>query len=682
MTPSPQLESTASAPPTAGYRPEIQGLRALAATLVAVYHIWFDRVAGAIDVFFVVSGFLITGLLVRRLETEGRIRPGAYLTRIARRIFPAAYLVLGGILVASALWLSPVAWYGTLGDIRSAALYVANWDFAFGAVDYFAADAAQNPVLHYWALSVQGQFYLTWPLLIGAVALVARRLHRDLRRSILAVLVVVFAASFTFGMYSTAKNQPFAYFSTLARAWEFALGGIIAVRFSATNLPGRVRLLAGWLGLALIVGTGAVVDGRSLFPGLITLSPTLATCLILVAGATGARSGALVFLSSRPMVWLGDISYSLFLWHWPVLVFMHLRVGARPLTVLEGSVVLAVSAVLATITTRLIETPFRRESHPITRGRYAWAFGLVPVAMIAGLTVLGRAPASASSFEPEAYPGPRVFTPGFVAAGSSDVPLRPALTAARDDFPADGGRACFQRARDDTVLRCVFGVPTSGVTIALVGGSHSRHWLPALEAIAAEHDIRIVTFLKATCRFQLPADTASCTHWNEQVIDILLSDPPDAVFTTATVAALDREEYVPDGFLTQWRSLSAAGIPVLGIRDNPRFPFDPPECVAARGPDACQLARDAVLAPVNPADAIDGRPDTVFPIDLTAWLCHPEVCPVVAGNLLIYRDDDHLTATYAAALAPYLEQEIRRVLPSLFAGSSSPDPGVLPDPGA
>jgi peptidoglycan/LPS O-acetylase OafA/YrhL len=248
------------------FRPEIQGLRTLAAGLVGIYHIWFDRVSGGVDVFFVVSGFLITGSILGSLERTGSIRFGAHLSRVARRIVPAAYVVLVVSMILTTAVISRVYWEETLREIVAAALYVVNWQFAASSVDYLANDEFQSPVLHFWALSVQGQFYVVWPLMLAVAGMIARRRGVSLRTTAIGVISVLVTVSFTYSVVRTAGNQVSAYFDSAARIWEFGLGGLTALLFTSVVVPAWAARVISAVGLAMILGTGVVLECRAASP--------------------------------------------------------------------------------------------------------------------------------------------------------------------------------------------------------------------------------------------------------------------------------------------------------------------------------------------------------------------------------------------------------------------------------
>nr|WP_184079689.1 acyltransferase family protein [Nocardiopsis mwathae] len=664
-----------AAGPGTGHRPEIHGLRGLAVLLVVVYHIWFGRVSGGVDVFLLLSGFLITGSLVRMVERRGRVDVAAFWTRLVRRLFPAASVALAGVLAAAYLFLPDDRWRDTIQQVVAAALYYENWWLAAESVDYLANNSAAGPVQHFWSLSIQGQFYLLWPLLVGAAAVIAARSGWGLRRTVLAAVATVFALSLTYSVLATAADQRWAYFDTGARLWELALGGLLALALPHLHLGHRTRVVLGWLGLAALVSCGMLIPATA-FPGFAALWPTGAAVLIILAGTTNSRYAADRLLTCRPLHAVGDISYALYLWHWPVLV-CYLAVTDRTLpSALGGAYVVAVSALLAVATRYLIEDRVERFATTHRTRLIAPAVALaclLPVLTAAGgwsahLTAQQKR-LEALVADPAHYPGAAALTG---ETEPPDLPVYPPPAEAADDVPTTYADGCNQDTAGSEVLTCTYGPDGAERTIALVGGSHAAHWFPALEEIAQDNGWRIVNIVKGACLFtDAPqtykgAEYTSCAEWNRGVMTELADLRPDAVFTTATTTSLDTEagygeETVVDGYTAKWRALAALGIDVIAIRDTPRLGFDTASCVAAKPPSDCAGARSDSLAEESPLSDLADAPANVTFLDLTDHLCTADRCPAVIGNVLVYWDGGHITTTYMRTLAPPLETRMRPV---------------------
>jgi peptidoglycan/LPS O-acetylase OafA/YrhL len=659
-------------PPSHAYRPEIQGLRALAVLLVAVYHIWFGRVSGGVDVFLFLTGFLITGSLLRGVERDGRVQPVTFLTRLARRLFPAAAVVLLAVLLMGWLLLPGTRQYDVARETIASALYFENWTLASNTVDYLARDKPLSPLQHFWSLSIQGQFYLVWLALIALAAFTAKALKASPRVTVFAGCAAVFAGSLAYSVVTTAERQQWAYFDTGARLWEFALGGMLAIALPLLKLPERVRVVLGWTGIAALLSCGALLEVSTMFPSWIALWPTGAAVLVIVAGTTGSRWGADRLLTWRPLAAVGDHSYSLYLWHWPILVAYLYIAGRSTATILGGLLVLGLSLVAAYLTKRFVEdrTAPQRTSNRRWSVAIAAAF-LVPVIVTAG-TAQAQLAERQEQLEAEiaealedgdAYPGAAVIdNPALAASLPEDMPVLPPLETVTEDVPRvyKGEDDC-----DGAMRLCVFGDAEGQRTIALVGASRVAHYFPAFEQAALEHGWRLLVLSKSSCQFTSEPGIeevrgefdADCAEYNEWALGRLEEQRPDLVVTLSGRAHTADERVYP-GFVDQWRELDAWGIPVLALRDLPRFPDPVPECVARIGADACAFDPEPSHDPSDPSATLENVPANVTFADLTPYVCPDGECPAAIGNILVYRDTSHLTDTYAATLAPVVERTV------------------------
>ncbi|MFB8228986.1 acyltransferase family protein [Cellulosimicrobium sp. NPDC055967] len=669
------------------YRHDLDGLRALAVLLVAVYHVWVHRVSGGVDVFLMLSGFFVAGGLLRSFARGTPVRLRTYLPRLARRLLPALVLVLAAVLVASAVLLPRTRWTGISGDVLGSLLYAENWRLAAAEQAYGAADVGQSPLQHVWSLSVQGQLFVVLPVLLVLVWWAAGRAGIAARLAIVHATVVTGAvASFVYAVVAVRADQAFAYYDTLARAWEYLAGALLALLVTRVRLAGAWGVVAGWVGLALVVASGVLVDGAALFPGPATLVPLAGAALVVVAGTPDPRGIAVApawsvsrLLAWAPVARAGGYAYAFYLWHWPVLVFT-IVLRDRPVGWLAGVGVLGLSAVLAVLTKQLVEDVLRRDprdARGATRTRPPrWVLrplvavvtvtvAVVPLAWHAHVLSVQRSyQGTLQDVDVAAYPGAlSVLEPGAYAAAAAD-PV-PAVEAVLEDTSRVVLDGCMTGDGESDVKRCSYGPEDAATVVALVGASHSEHWFAALEPIADRRGFRVVPVLKAGCLFLDPEDgdvDGECATWQRDAMDYVLSLEPDVVITTSTrpTKSDGPREVVPDAYVRVWERLALDDVPVVAIRDNPWLPYWMPECATVHGSesDECAVAWEDVLDDVDPAlDAVQELWNTTV-LDLNDVLCPDRVCRPVQGNRFVYRDDNHLTATYAVTLSPVLDERL------------------------
>ncbi|MER5261841.1 acyltransferase family protein [Actinosynnema sp. NPDC002837] len=665
-----------SAPAAGRFRPELQGLRGVAAVLVVVYHVWLGRVSGGVDVFFLISGFLVTGQLLRA-AAGGGIAFRTLWGRMITRLFPAALTVLTAVLVTGFVLLPENQWFQTIREVVAAALYLENWQLVADSADYFGQHNGASVVQHYWSLSIQGQFYLVWPLLIALVVVVARRGGHVAHRAVAVCLSVVFAASLAWSVVLTSTDQPLAYFHSLTRAWEFALGGLLALGLNAFSLTALVRLALGWIGLAGLVACGLVLRVGSVFPGYAALWPTLCAAAVIAAGGSGSAFGVDRLLATRPARYLGDLSYTLYLWHWPVLVFyLVVRDRTEP-GLLGGAAVIGLSLALSVTTHHLVEKPVLRSPLRVSTGWGAYRFAalaLAPVLVAAGgwqLVAERKAALHAAVVDDPDHPGAMALELGFEYWGAEHPSVAPPLVALPKDFAGIDSGTCTTASYNKELTYChspVTGVPDKRIVV--VGDSHMQQYLAALDQVAKRRNWEVIAMNKGACPFStesnaMPGDV-KCLKWNADAVDKIVSLRPDLVLANGTRDVRSGlTEETPPGFVAQWRKLEEVGIAVAAVRDNPRHLFKPSECANTHGAEAprCSTPRADVLSAEPPYARIPDLPSNVDFLDFSDYFCPGDHCPPVIGNVYVYLDDSHVSATYTSTMSPILE----RVLDERFA---------------
>ena len=691
------------------YRHDLDGLRGIAIALVAVFHVWFGRVSGGVDVFLALSGFFFGGRLLRAaLTPTASLAPLPEVRRLVRRLLPALVVVLAASAVLTIL-VQPETRWETFADQSLASLgYYQNWELLRTASDYLRAGESVSPLQHIWSMSVQGQFYIAFLALVFGLALLLRRLlGRHLRIVLIVVLSALTIASFVFAIGAHQADQATAYYNSFARAWELLLGALAGALVQHVRWPMWLRTIVSVIALAAILSCGAFIDGVAEFPGPWALVPVGATILFILSAANRAADPHLAgadgrmplpnrLLATAPFVSLGAMAYSLYLWHWPLLIFWLAYSGHTQANLLEGAVVLLLSGVLAWLTTRFVEDPLRlrassaqkvKSTVPLRRRlrRPTIVLGsivtLLGVALTATsftwrehMTIQRANGKELSGLSSRDYPGARALINN---AKVPKLPMRPTVLEAKDDLPQSTTDGCIGDFDDVDVISCAYGDESASRTIALAGGSHAEHWLTALDLLGRKHGFKIVTYLKMGCPLtteEMPLVMGdnrkypACHEWNEKVMPRLIADHPDYVFTTSTRPWNVKDgDVMPGSYVGIWQALSDAGIPVLAMRDTPwnvrdGDPFFPADCLA-KGGDAisCGIKRSEVLSDRNPTLDYVAQFPLLKPLDMSDAVCREDQCRAVEGNVLIYHDSHHFTTTYMRTMTPELGRQIAAI---------------------
>ncbi len=678
----------------------IQALRAFAVLSVVIDHafpgLWPGGFVG-VDVFFVISGCLMTTHLVRERDAGVLSLAGFYLRR-ARRVLPAALLVLAATAVGTLLLLPPAWRPTTLGDIAAAAAYGVNWWLVARAVSYFAEGGPASPVKHFWSLSVEEQFYLVWPVLVLLAARLGRRGRGATASSLAVLLSAVVLLSFAAALVATGRDRTAAYFMTQGRVWEFALGGLAGLAAPAAARSGP--LLRGALFLAawpILFAAGFLLGPNARVPGLDIVPVTIATSVLLALGDQHGVGPAGRLIAWRPVQWLGARSYSLYLWHWPVLVFAPFLLGRGILHPWQAALSLLVSLGLAELTYRQVENRFRAgRAAPLQRRPVRALAGYLLASALVALAALGLAARETERaddvadrlFQLSQMPGPCFG--GRAAEPGADCPLSHRLTD--EDFALQtwstqrvavpNGALC-QNEPGDAVLRpCEWGAAEPKVRrrIAMLGDSHSGMWAAAIIPFAEAEGIRILSYQASSCAatddprsfaVYLAADRrAACLAWRQAATAAVLADPSiDTVLVSANAhqqAIWTGSGWAEDdgaGFARLWMRIVAAGKRVVVIDDVPLLRAPLPDCLARPHPADDPCARPAAEVPtVTPLGRAVARlnTDRVTFLSLRDVFCDDALCHAIIGGIPAYMDADHISAPLARSLSSRLYAAIIR----------------------
>ncbi|WP_148083510.1 acyltransferase family protein [Micromonospora sp. Llam0] len=705
------------------FRRDIEGLRGVAVLLVVLYHAGVPLFGGGyvgVDVFYVISGFVVTSVLLREYATDGTISILGFYARRARRLLPAAVLVLITTLLAAWWWLPlQLQWIATQA-IASAA-YCVNFLLARNSVDYLDTMRRESPLEHYWSLAVEEQFYLCWPLLLLALLGWPRLLRRRRARStsarsqpartgpawlqparswwrpgdlrpVLVVVAGVAVLSFALCVWLTATSPGYAYFGSPARAWQLLAGVLIALGAGAVSrLPARLAAGMAWTGLAAVLAAALLFDSTTPFPGYPALLPVAGAALVIAAGCAPHSGGAGGLLALRPLQWIGRLSYSWYLWHWPFLVIGAALLGGHG-TIWQNLGLVGGALVAAAGTYLLVEAPLRR------RRRAARPWRTVGLAAVASAAVVAVAVPALATKPTLVGPGRPVDTAATLAA-SADVErdltrlvaasadagpvpanLTPPLPEVTTDIPAVFHDGCVVLRITDTGTDhpCGYGDPAAAQTVVLFGDSHAGSWFPAVRRLADERGWRLVVMVKGFCsaasvRFHLdsvnrPYD--ECVQWREQALRRIGELRPAMVVTSSTNYTFgdpvgvftDRDQVWTDGWARTVDEIRSTGSEVVLIGDVPWLPPTVVDCLALHLTDARAChgpVSDVVLEPRRRQMIADvARDRGALVVDPTPWFCTSTVCPALVGNVVTLRDGNHISATYSRLLWRVLDERI------------------------
>lgn len=699
-------------------RADIQFMRALAVGLVVVFHVWPSAMPGGyvgVDVFFVISGYLIYSQLLRELERRGEINILLFWSRRIKRLQPAAFTVLFATTFGVLLWVPHSLWLQWLKEIVASALQVQNWLLGFDAVDYLAAENDPSPVQHYWSLSVEEQFYVALPLFLIGLVWGARRYSLRLRNVLSAGLVTVALGSLLFSVWQTSASSSIAYFSSATRAWEFALGALL-VHIGDGPASRLLRNAAVAVGLSGVAISANLFNSETSFPGLAALIPVFGTLLCLWAG----RRSFLDFLGSiRPLAALGHYSYSIYLWHWPLIVLSAYAVFHWPFYSLveytggdkQRVAIVVATLVLAKLTTDRIEDPIRFNSRILEGGARKRVVLVSFLAILAVLVVICamaawkvKAQERTSDISPELVRinslaidqlpqcfGAKAMDVIYAEACAGEPPnnwLLPDLAKLKDDNA--NLEPCW--IAGDVAKRrfCSFGPEINAAKrILVIGDSHAGVLMDAYAYVAEKNGWRVDVAGRPGCyltsaKQKRPSeeDWARCQEWRKNVIDYANSVHYDAFIVTHSSSTAgeipedgeSQQQAIVRGLVSAWEQLPSA--PIVAIVDNPYISPQVRSCLHVEGQKSvgdrnlprCSMPREKALMFDGQKLAAETIGPRVKLVDMTDFYCSRTECPAVIGNVIVYRDGHHLTRVYAKSLAPYLYRSITAALAEVGPG--------------
>jgi peptidoglycan/LPS O-acetylase OafA/YrhL len=663
---------------------------------VLIYHLFPGRLPGGyigVDVFFVISGYLIGSQLAREAARTGRIRLASFWARRARRLLPASCLVLATTAISVLVWVPEGLWPQFLREIATSTLYIQNWQLAADSVDYLALSNMVSPVQHFWTLSTEEQFYIATPLLLIIGVAVARRRRpgseRDRMRTTMGVFLAMTLASFAYSLYLTWWSAPAAYFSTLTRAWEFSVGALVFY-LPAVGAAGARRLGVG-VGLAAIAASTVLYSSDTVFPGIAAVLPVGGAVAVLWFGKNPTALASVGAMA--PVALLGEVSYSLYLWHWPLIVLVP-YISGHGLTRTEKLAVLVTAVGLACLSTKMWENPIRFSPRLLGNRRArtiaAWTGGgMLVVLGIAGggfgavavdQRIAGEHVDALLAERPACLGAAAIAEPDCVNSQLEGT-LIPDPVNLVDEVIDEPD--CFAESGADPTLKvCVLGHDTGySKRIFAVGDSHAKAIQYALDDIANEYGWRIDIASRSGCywtavevTYNGPESIAGCREWRRRVSEFIdRTDDLDAVLLArrrgmqevAVAPGETKISVIVDGIAQAISQRADQSIPVMILVDNPQVSKDTVTCVDRYGLEAaekCAFARSRGFALDDGAYNVAAAVEGVSVVDLTHLYCDDALCFPVIGNVIVYRDTNHITKTYASTMAPYLGSEMQQIL--------------------
>ncbi len=624
-------------------RGDIQALRAVAILLVVLFHLWPSRVTGGftgVDVFFVISGFLISGSLLAELAANSKIKLATFWAKRVRRLLPAAMLVIAVTIIASLIFVPPFTRIAFFDEAIASIFYFENWHLAASAADYFSS-ASPGPFQHYWSLAVEEQFYLVWPLLLALLALLV---GRKFNRAVIAVVIgLITAGSFAYSLWLSFEQPTLAYFSTFVRAWEFGIGALIAIFASKIRLPRMALAPMSIGGMAVIAISALTLNEAVVFPGWVALVPTLGTAMVIAAGLRPLPTWLQKIYDFRPISFTGDVSYSMYLWHWPLIVLLPFALGKR-LGGLELVAILAGTYVVAYLSKRFVEDRFRSLPALTSKKPRSSFVSLATVSvLLMVLTSLGSL-STAREIEQQT---------------SADVAARldlPTLDQAKNDT-ADEDNACMTEPEAAIVDFCIFGKEDSNFRVLLVGDSHVAMHLGAWLTLAEERGFEVTLAYKASCSFNLSVRSEtergrSCAQWNQNLQGELAKAKPFNLVVTqyhtgvtvTEVQAANHDSLAIQGFKDAWQPLISRGAEVVAIRDGVFMNKAMRACWLDAVYDAttCEMPRSEAFVP-DLSQLATAKNLSAANIDFSDFYCSAEVCPSQIEGIYAFRDAHHIS---------------------------------------
>ena len=667
-----------STPRSGGFIPEIQGLRTVAIIMVATFHVWLNRVSGGVDVFLLISAYLMTRSLTRKSEQGTLAGPITLIVQRFARLLPLAVATIALTLAFGYFVLTPLLWDNMAQDGLAAVGYYENIHLQNLAVDYYADNSGKSVFQHFWSLSIQGQVFILWAIIHWLAYVVSKHTRVKVRPLLAIVFSGIFIASFAWSVWQTGQNQASAYFDTFARMWEFAAGSLLALIPTGLSLSRTLRTIMSWLGLIGMLSCGFVLPVESSFPGWAALWPVISAALVIMASGEPTRFGADRILGSRPLVFLGRYAYALYLVHWPVLIIYLTMQGQQVTGIRGGTGVLVLSIGLSVLLTHLVEMPVSRflgaKSSPRadTPAKTPRSSVARPIAVMLIAAIVACVPAwglrsayqNAVNEDVVALNSADLSSSG---ANALDAPIVknpiPGATLAESAY-TQFGESCVDYEMSELECLELFASPEAP-TVLFFGNSHSQQFSAVALQAAEQVDMNLRTIAGPGCSIAANPDVPDlCGTMMADAYRWAAEQKPDVIVFVGTMSVPDGTDFVFPQTLDIVDNLREASpsSQIVVLRDNPRSDRDIFRCAAQRGWDDERCQFDYLPAPVDELEADLVERDALW-VDMNEYICPDQVCRPQLGGTITYFDSNHLTDIYMRTLAGHFAEMVQPSIP-------------------
>lgn len=658
------------------YRYDVQGVRAVGALLIMIYHIWIGKVSGGVDVFFVVSGYFMAGMLTRSYLKNERVRPFEFWGRIIRRIAPLAYTVIAFTLILGYFFMPANFWRHDMQGVIASIVHLENWYLIFRNADYLASSNPPSPVQQFWALSLQIQFYLVLPLVfyVGVVLSKVFNSYKALFYFTCTLIII----SFFYSLYYTHTNPSAAYFHPGTRAWEFLVGAAVFLVLPFISLSLKTSRILLWIGFLLILAVGIIVPQNISYPGSIAILPVAAASFMMIGGANASSGLVYKFLSSKPLVYIGGLSFAIYLWHWPILIYFQHYFDVAPGEVgyFEGIIIILLAFVLSIVSKKVIEDPIANIRKTNTFASYVIGSLCFASVLLPSLYIYIKMDSIYNSFKAHEV-SRNIFYEGksaYVKNAPPNIKLENYIGNIGDiNTPMYDGTS--HGLNNGDILFSEFGDKNSNKSVLLIGGSTNAHWEPFFSYLGKKHGFKVIVFNRTYCAFGFnpaPPSTEAhqiCNEWNGKIIESITNmKPQPKIVVVNTSRHQDRKEITPAGYVKSIEEVLSLGIPVIGLRINP-LQKDPNRCLwNSENASECAANFYSSMERTNPMIKFkkDRELSDLYLVDFKNVFCTNDICPAAFEGYLAMTDDAHLTYSYINYLAPALEKSLNAQVPDFM----------------